>query len=157
MLHLIIYANSFTFCYQSPFLNEMNSVLSQDDSLALEDRERLMAQSALESAWGKSYLSTRYNNYFGLTPGSAKQASVRMNTKEYSQEKGFYDTKRAFRVFSSMTECVEARKTYPDKGYATDPQYRGKIRRITQKVKRERTTILGRALNSFFRGLSANH
>lgn len=63
--------------------------------------EAILGQAALESGWGKSSLTYKYNNFFGIKAGSAwKGATVTMRTAEYregSNEK--YYINDVFRVY----------------------------------------------------------
>lgn len=105
-------------------------------------------QAALESAWGLSSLSTKYNNLFGIK-GSYQGNSAMMNTWEvYGGQR--YDIKAGFRaypdwatsildygVFLTVNQRYKAAigiKDYKGQitaihkaGYATDPQYANKV------------------------------
>lgn len=67
----------------------------------------MMAQAALESAWGTSTLTTQANNYFGIK-GSYNGQSVTMQTAEYDANGQLYYTNAAFRKYpnakASMTD-----------------------------------------------------
>lgn len=111
-----------------------------------------LAQSALESNFGRSELSTTYNNYFGI---KAKSGGVEMETKEYENgvEKSVlepfkkYDSKKASfkdygRLISTAAryEKVRDAKDYKEAitliqscGYATDPNYAKKVIDIIEK------------------------
>lgn len=62
-----------------------------------------ISQAILESNWGKSELSAKYNNYFGIKANSAwKGKIVNFSTKE-----NYNDTIKAnFRAYDSMDESV---------------------------------------------------
>lgn len=60
----------------------------------------MMAQAALESAWGTSTLTTTANNYFGIK-GSYNGASVTMKTAEYDSNGQLYYTNANFRKYPS--------------------------------------------------------
>lgn len=109
-----------------------------------------LAQAALESDWGKSELSAKYNNLFGIksTNGSL------MTTKEYVDGQ-WITIKDTFAVYSSWDESVrahtqlfvsgtdwnkahyqtvltatdytQAAQALQDQGYATDPNYAQKL------------------------------
>jgi len=67
----------------------------------------MMAQAALESAWGTSQLTTQANNYFGIK-GSYNGQSVTMQTAEYNADGQLYYTNANFRKYpnakASMTD-----------------------------------------------------
>lgn len=63
----------------------------------------MIAQAAVESAWGQSTLSQEpNNNLFGIK-GSYNGQSVNMNTGEYGSN-GYYTTNAQFRKYPSYTE-----------------------------------------------------
>lgn len=118
----------------------------------------ILAQSALESNFGNSELSKKYNNYFGIK-ATSKSDYVEMNTSE------FYDDeekilKKSFRVYKSKSESFkdygtliskagryekvrdaqnpyDAAKALQKSGYATDPSYAEKIISIIEKYNLE--------------------
>lgn len=116
----------------------------------------ILAVSALESNWGRSGLSRKYNNYFGRK-AIGSQPYGRMLTKEY--RKGRLQTEYArFRAystaedsFSDFASLITTNNRYSnlsalskeeeDKwaielaraGYATDPGYANKIISIYRK------------------------
>lgn len=68
----------------------------------------IIAQAACESKWGKSQLSAKYHNYFGMKCGSKwKGKSVNMKTKE-EYTKGTLSTIRDnFRAYDSLEEGIK--------------------------------------------------
>ena len=113
-----------------------------------------VAQAALESRWGRSELSRRANNYFGIK-AHGQHASVEMPTKEVI---GGIATqvKAKFAAYADMEQCfacrdrlivggavyAEARSHVGDaeqfaralaKHWATDPQYAEKLLRVYQE------------------------
>lgn len=70
----------------------------------------MMAQAALESAWGTSTLTTTANNYFGIK-GSYNGQSVTMKTAEYDSNGQLYYTNANFRKYpsakASMTDNAQ--------------------------------------------------
>lgn len=92
----------------------------------------LLAHAAIESAWGKSNLSSQYNNFAGI-----KGKGANFNTKEY--ENGEHKTINAsFRSFDSVEDFADSwikmlkdrfnafkdnnyLKNIRDKGYFTEP------------------------------------
>lgn len=113
----------------------------------------VIAQSALESDFGRSELSSEYNNYFGIKSNS--KDGVNLNTIEYVNDKeGLYNEK--FRSYKSKLdsfvdyaklisraqryEKVRNSNTYKEAcinlqscGYATDPNYASKIIEIVEE------------------------
>ncbi|TVP91185.1 glycoside hydrolase family 73 protein [Alkalibacterium sp.] len=115
-----------------------------------------IAQAIVESNWGKSGLSVRENNYFGIK-GSASEPSYA--TLEYDDE--WIEIRASFRTYSSMEESVtdyanllaggtdwnpnlyqpvieaedykEAAHALKSAGYATDPSYPEKLIDIVEQ------------------------
>lgn len=114
----------------------------------------MIAQSILESNWGRSELSREYNNYFGVKEVSNKDGVV-FETEEYVDgESGRY--LENFKKYSSKKESFvhyaklltqakryekvkdardfrEAARFINEAGYATDPNYADKIISIVEK------------------------
>lgn len=68
----------------------------------------IIAQAILESGWGKSTLSSKYHNYFGLKCGTKWTGkSVNMTTQEEYQEGVHTTIKDNFRVYDSMEEGIK--------------------------------------------------
>jgi len=113
----------------------------------------LIAQSALESNWGKS-IAAGSNNVFGIKAGASwKGAIANVATHEYENGKAHLE-QAAFRAYRSVADSFAdyARKIGGDSryasvvnagsdsakfaeglqqaGYATDPSYAQKIRNI---------------------------
>lgn len=110
-----------------------------------------IAQAALESNWGASRLAIEGNNLFGLK-GSGPAGSLTLPTTEYRSGKRV-TVNAAFRKYRSWAESIAdharllsanryagaVRKTGPEAaravaaaGYATDPQYAGKLIRLME-------------------------
>lgn len=68
----------------------------------------IIAQAIIESNWGKSELSAKYYNYFGLKCGSNWDgASVNMTTKEEYTHGNVTTIKDNFRCYSSVADGVK--------------------------------------------------
>lgn len=63
----------------------------------------LLAQTALESNWGKSSISTKYNNYGGIKGTGSGSVS----TREYSPQRGYYSTHSSFKSFNSVEDFAD--------------------------------------------------
>lgn len=108
----------------------------------------VLAQSALESSWGTSGLSSDYNNYFGIKSNSSSNSKDLM-TSEFVKGKEI-KINQPFREYTSINEsfehyglligtapryeAVRDAKDYKEAayaikkcGYATDPKYAEKI------------------------------
>lgn len=112
----------------------------------------MLAQGCLESGNGASQLSVKYNNYFGMKPGRSWTGSVvNLPTTEYVNGKeihvtqpfksyptlsdgfkdhilmlqtvGVYKTAGVFTATTPELQCEALHKA----GYATDPNYPGKL------------------------------
>lgn len=114
----------------------------------------MLAQSVLESNWGRSELSKKYNNYFGIKE-IKKGEGVVYETEEYVDgESGRY--LESFKKYSSKQESfehyaklltkadrykevkkatnyTEAAHAIMKAGYATDPKYANKIISVIEK------------------------
>lgn len=104
-----------------------------------------IAQAILESAWGRSGLTVKGNNLFGVKAFGWSGSVVEMNTTEYDNAGNAYTTVAGFRGYSSWNDSIEdhakillqpnfrgviAASNYIEAaqqllvgGYATDPQY----------------------------------
>lgn len=68
----------------------------------------VIAQACIESGFGRSTLSAKYHNYFGLKCGSGWLGpSVNMNTKEEYTPGTLTSIRDFFRVYSSMEDGVK--------------------------------------------------
>lgn len=117
----------------------------------------ITAQAILESGYGKSVLSSKYHNYFGMKCGSYwKGKSVSMSTKEEYEVGTLTTIKDNFRVYDSMEEGVKGyfdfinTKRYSNlkeatsykeyimlikaDGYATSSKYVDNVTKIADKV-----------------------
>lgn len=111
-----------------------------------------LAQAALESDWGRSELSSKYNNLFGIKSNQA--SSVLLTTQEYVNGQWItvkarfatYDSwddsvrahtqlflngtqwdKEHYRSVLEASDYKQAAQALQDKGYATDPGYAQKL------------------------------
>ena len=114
----------------------------------------ILGQAILESDWGQSELSAKYNNLFGIKSFSASDDSVKLTTKEYKDGE-WIEIKANFKVYASWNDCMidhtllfvngvdwdpylyqgvllasdykTAALALQTAGYATDPDYANKI------------------------------
>lgn len=63
----------------------------------------LVAQTCIESGWGRSSISTNGNNYGGIKGGNAKP----ITTREYDPSKGYYTVKSSFKRFNSVQDFAD--------------------------------------------------
>lgn len=67
--------------------------------------EAILAQASLESGMGKSTLTTKYNNFFGIKAGSSWKGPVaNMNTQEDTGDGSMITISAAFRAYSTPQE-----------------------------------------------------
>nr|WP_202882799.1 glycoside hydrolase family 73 protein [Carnobacterium maltaromaticum] len=120
-----------------------------------------IAQAILESNWGNSELSEKYNNFYGIK-GSEEANTVLMNTKEFVDEE-WIEINGRFRIYESWQDSMNAHTklfvegttwnpqqyaavlaadNYRDaafalqaSGYATDPTYPEKLIELIQQYK----------------------
>lgn len=68
----------------------------------------IIAQAACESNWGKSSLSAKYHNYFGMKCGSKwKGKSVNMKTKEEYTTGKLTSIRDNFRAYDTLEEGIK--------------------------------------------------
>lgn len=104
-----------------------------------------LAQGGLESAWGKSGLATKYNNYFGIT-GAYNGQSVKLRdsggsmlnfrvypTPEESYEDHAQLLKRKYKPNTSNATYEDWAKSLQQNGYATDPSYAESLMKTIEK------------------------
>lgn len=140
--------------------NEFFSMLKQHVPSTDVPAAFILAQAALESAWGESKLATLGMNLFGVKADRAWTGdTLELPTREFL--KGKWVTVNAkWRKYSTWSECLSDHahflKSNPryskafatrtacafaeavaKAGYATDPQYSEKIRAIINKYKLE--------------------
>ncbi|MGX4686707.1 glycoside hydrolase family 73 protein [Vagococcus sp. JNUCC 83] len=122
----------------------------------------ILAQAILESDWGTSELSAKYNNLFGIKSFSPNDHSVKLETKEYKDGK-WVSIKANFKVYASWSDCIRdhtllfvqgvdwdpylyqgvlladdyqtAAKALQVAGYATDPGYAEKLIALINQYK----------------------
>jgi len=122
----------------------------------------ILAQAILESDWGTSELSAKYNNLFGIKSFSHNDHSVKLETKEYKDGK-WVSIKANFKVYASWSDCIRdhtllfvqgvdwdpylyqgvlladdyqtAAKALQVAGYATDPGYAEKLIALINQYK----------------------
>lgn len=114
-----------------------------------------IAQAALESGWGKSDLSSKYNNFFGMKKGSSWNGpTVTLMTTECDKNGNCHKEPAVWRVYpnpldslkdhsrllqASRYQGVVGEKNYEkaltiikNGGYATDPNYVDKLVKLIQ-------------------------
>lgn len=125
----------------------------------------IIGQAILESDWGTSELSAKYNNLFGIKSFSPNDDSVKLRTKEYKDGK-WIEISANFKVYASWEDCMRdhtllfingvdwdpylyqgvllasdyktAANALQVAGYATDPDYATKIISVIEKNKLDR-------------------
>lgn len=122
----------------------------------------MAAQGILESGFGKSLLSKKANNLFGIKAGKKwKGPRYPIKTREFDAERGWYVIVAEFRIYPDWKDCmedyaniIESLPWYQDAalaaadpikyldgilpntrepGWATDPHYREKILGICRR------------------------
>lgn len=80
----------------------------------------LLAHTSIESGWGNKF--SRENNNFGGIKG---KGSVKVNTKEWSPEKGYYTIKDTFKSYNSVNDFADdyvKRLKYQFKAFEGTPE-----------------------------------
>ena len=144
--------------YQDSFLNQiLVDAFAQDLGYGIP-LEIMTAQAILESGWGRSKLSRKHFNYFGIKEYRKGMNSAYMVTNEVVNGKRI-NKKAKFRKYQDPSHCFADRviwfhsnSRYSDKdfrsmdyiefadmlqdaGYATDPNYSKKLKRIVKMYK----------------------
>lgn len=79
-----------------------------------------IAQAILESNWGNSELSEKYNNFYGIK-GSEEANTVLMNTKEFVDEE-WIEINGRFRIYESWQDSMNAHTKLFVEGTTWNPQ-----------------------------------
>lgn len=91
------------------FIARMLFALDEIDDLGGFFKSVIIAQAAIESNWGRSALSAKYNNYFGIKAGKSwKGKTVNMKTGEVFDGKNVTINSN-FRVYDSLAESIRDR------------------------------------------------
>ena len=94
---------------KSVFIARMLFALDDMDDLGGFFKSVIIAQAAIESNWGRSVLSSRYNNYFGIKASKSwRGETVNMKTGEVFDGKQVTINSN-FRVYNSLAESIRDR------------------------------------------------
>ncbi|MEK4966975.1 glucosaminidase domain-containing protein [Cytobacillus sp. FSL R7-0696] len=88
---------------QRNFINDIEAIAIENYETYRILPSITIAQAILESDWGRSTLSSEYNNYFGIKSHNWDGESVNLETKEYYDE----TIEDAFRVYDQMEDSVK--------------------------------------------------
>ena len=90
------------------FIEEIAPIVQKLSSqLGYKYPSAIIAQACIESNFGKSLLSSKYHNYFGLKCGSSwKGKSINLKTKEEYTAGTLTTIRDNFRVYTSMYDGV---------------------------------------------------
>jgi flagellum-specific peptidoglycan hydrolase FlgJ len=70
--------------------------------------ETILSAAYVESAGGKSLLTSKYNNFFGVKASSSwKGETVALNTKEQTKDGKVYTIKQDFRVYKTPADSFK--------------------------------------------------
>ncbi|MDU5806493.1 MAG: glycoside hydrolase family 73 protein [Peptoniphilus harei] len=142
-------------------LNYRQAYIADTEKLAVRVAKKyellpsvMIAQSILESNWGRSQLSREYNNYFGIKAVKKDEGIVfeteeyvegqsgryMENFKKYSSKKESFDhygkllsTAKRYEKVKTAKNYKEAAQFIKEAGYATDPTYAEKIISVIEK------------------------
>lgn len=110
------------------FVARMVFALADIDDLGGFLKSVIIAQAAIESNWGRSALSAKYNNFFGIKAGTSwKGKTVNMKTGEVFDGKNVTINSN-FRVYDSLADSIRDRnrllrtKRYKPVEAATTPE-----------------------------------
>lgn len=97
-----------SYAEQNRFINAIGPMIAQEaKKRGYHLASPVIAQACVESNFGKSGLSARYHNYFGLKCGSAwKGKSVNLKTKEEYKVGTLTTINDNFRVYDTMEQGV---------------------------------------------------
>ena len=94
---------------KSVFIARMLFALNDMDDLGGFFKSVIIAQAAIESNWGRSSLSAKYNNYFGIKAGKSwKGKTVNMKTGEVFNGQNVTINSN-FRVYDSLADSIRDR------------------------------------------------
>jgi len=94
---------------KAAFITRMAATLAGMDDIGGFFRSVIIAQAAIESNWGRSSLSAKYNNYFGIKASKSwKGKTVNMKTGEVFDGKQVTINSN-FRVYDSLAESIRDR------------------------------------------------
>lgn len=94
---------------KAAFIARMAAALAGMNDIGGFFRSVIIAQAAIESNWGRSSLSAKYNNYFGIKAGKSwKGKTVNMKTGEVLDGKQVTVSSN-FRVYDSLAESISDR------------------------------------------------
>ena len=139
---------------QKAFLDKIGPMAAADMKKTGILASLTIAQAILESGWGKSGLTLKANNLFGIK-GKYNGASISCKTKEWDGSK-YITITAAFRKYPSWAEsvadhsalflrldryknlrgCTDYKKACQyvrEDGYATDPAYTTKLVQLIEK------------------------
>jgi len=141
--------------YQDSFLNQiLVKAFAQDLGYGIP-LEIMTAQAILESGWGRSKLSRKHFNYFGIKEYRKGKNAAYMVTNEVVNGKRI-SKKAKFRKYDNPMDCFADRVIWfhqnhryagkdfsnmdyiqfadmlQEQGYATDPNYSKKLKRIVK-------------------------
>lgn len=103
----------------------------------------LMAQAGLESDWGRSGLSARYNNLFGVK-GDYKGSSANLGTQEDTGS-GMITINAGFRVYPAIKESLEDYGDLMRNGLSNNSKfYSGTWRTVASTFKEATSYLQGR-------------
>lgn len=95
--------------FKSTFIARMVFALADIDDLGGFFKSVIIAQAAIESNWGRSTLSAKYNNFFGIKAGKSwKGKTVNMKTGEVLDGKNVTISSN-FRVYDSLADSIRDR------------------------------------------------
>ncbi len=94
---------------KAAFITRMAATMAGMDDIGGFFRSVIIAQAAIESNWGRSSLSAKYNNYFGIKASKSwKGKTVNMKTGEVFDGKQVTINSN-FRVYDSLAESIRDR------------------------------------------------
>ncbi|MFH5810752.1 glycoside hydrolase family 73 protein [Companilactobacillus sp. FL22-1] len=133
---------------QDAFINKVGPIAQQVASKYKVYASVSMAQSIVESAWGTSDLSTKYNNYFGVK-GDYNGSYVNFPTSEWSADKGYYTIYANFRSYPSIYDSFADNAALLRGGISGAPEfYKGTWKENTSSYKDATAWLQGRYATS---------
>ncbi len=146
---------------QSDFLNLIIPLALEDEKTSKVPAEVTIGQAITESAWGKSLLSIKGNNLFGIKASKGWTGEVihmtgfeyikgrkvyeQMNWRKYPsllasiQDHGRFLQASRYKAAFSTTNWLDFLKEVKKGGYATDPDYVTNIHSIINRYQIHKT------------------
>lgn len=137
-------------CGDEEYINWMGKIVQEKKQkiggfASLIPTSLAVAQSALETGYGKSYSARKRNNHFGLSPGGklASFSSPRESVRYYLETLSFHNAYESFRRLIEKGEDNPFELIKPlAKVYAEDKSYAQQVKYVIKSCNLERFDVI---------------